>query len=96
MRPRDLEATYAGGPAVRSSAAEDGRAVAARRAPLEIIEKLLTTKLTRHGHDRAERWHASRPARRIADGSTLAATPLSMPARWVTARPRPGCLRKSR
>jgi hypothetical protein len=39
MRPRDLEATYAGGPAVRSSAAEDGRAAAARRAPLEGVEK---------------------------------------------------------
>jgi hypothetical protein len=33
-------------PAVRGSAPEEGRAAAARRAPLEFVEKLLPTNLT--------------------------------------------------
>jgi hypothetical protein len=67
MRPRDLEATYAGGPAVRSSAAEDGRAAAARRAPLEGVEKSLpapSTARTRRSGTPACFAHV--PHRRIA------------------------------
>ncbi len=39
MRPEPADA---GGPGIWGSAAEDGRAAAARRTPLEIVEKVLT------------------------------------------------------
>jgi hypothetical protein len=41
-----LRLSDAGTPAVRCSAAEDGRVAAARRAPLEIVEKVLTNSVS--------------------------------------------------
>jgi hypothetical protein len=38
----------AGAPPVRGSAAEDGRVAAARRSPLEIVEKVLTNSASLH------------------------------------------------
>jgi len=42
VRACGLKLSDAGAFAVRGSAAEDGREAAARRAPLESVEKLLT------------------------------------------------------